>query len=103
MYGDDGVCRFVGWRGISAEYRAAVEGHCPWARGAMEAATILVEDVAADPAVAAFREVLGREGVRTLAFVPVTTDEGVAGKLMLYGREPGTLTAEHLAAARSAG
>src|SRR5262245_57636933 len=30
LFDEGGVARFVGWRGLSDGYRAAVEGHCPW-------------------------------------------------------------------------
>jgi hypothetical protein len=37
-FDDDGVMRFKAWRGLSAEYRNAVSGRSPWARGEMAAA-----------------------------------------------------------------
>jgi PAS domain S-box-containing protein len=44
-----------------------------------------------------------KEGIGTLAFIPLTTHEGVVGKLMLYESRPGALTPEKLGAARSVG
>ena len=31
LFDPDGVMRFKAWRGLSGTYRAAVEGHSPWA------------------------------------------------------------------------
>ena len=40
-----GVMRFVAWRGLSDDYRRAVEGHSPWARDAKDPQPIFIEDV----------------------------------------------------------
>ena len=92
LFQADGVCRFVGWRGLSADYRRAVEGHCPWAQGAREAEPIVVRDTARDAQLVAYRELLQREEIATLAFVPILDKHGVVGKLMLYGAAPGAIT-----------
>src|SRR5207249_9787706 len=71
LYQEDGVCRFVGWRGLSTEYRRAVEGHCPWKEGTSEAEPILVDDVGADAKLAPYAEILRREEIGALVFVPI--------------------------------
>jgi PAS domain S-box-containing protein len=91
LYQEDGVCRFVGWRGLSEEYRRAVEGHCPWKEGTPEADPILVGDVASDPSLDPYLGLFESEGIATLAFVPILTRAGVVGKLMLYGSSPGSI------------
>src|SRR5262245_52497246 len=83
LFQEDGVCRFVGWRGLSDAYRRAVEGHCPWKQDATEAEPILVEDVNADESLAPYRALFRREDIASLAFVPVVAKTGVVGKLML--------------------
>ncbi|MBL8745219.1 MAG: PAS domain S-box protein [Phycisphaerae bacterium] len=98
LFGDDGMCRFVGWRGVSETYRNAVDGHCPWRRHARDANIILVHDASTDPAIERFREVLRHEGIRSLAFIPVMTERGVAGKLVLYSSERGGIDASRVAA-----
>jgi PAS domain S-box-containing protein len=99
LFAEDGACRFVGWRGLSEEYRRAVEGHSPWKQDAAEAEPILVPDVAADASLAPLAEVLAREEIATLAFLPVMGKTGVVGKLMLYGARPGAITAAIVSAA----
>ena len=100
LFKEDGVCRFVGWRGLSDGYRRAVEGHCPWKKDASEAEPILVPDAASDASVAPYRALLGNEEIAALAFVPVMAKTGVVGKLMLYGRTPGSVTPAAVRAAR---
>ncbi|MFO0832446.1 MAG: EAL domain-containing protein [Phycisphaerales bacterium] len=99
LYNDSGVCSFVGARGLSEEYRAAVNGHCPWKRGERSANPIVVPDVHADAGLAGYAEVFAREGIRALAFIPVQVDTGVVGKLMLYASTAGGVTLSHLRAA----
>ncbi len=101
LHDEKGVCRFASWRGLSAKYRAAVEGHCPWAAGSREAQPIVVNDAASEESMAGFLDMFRREEIGSIAFVPIITDQGVQGKLMLYGRSPGEMTQAHIAAARS--
>jgi len=99
LHDAEGVCRFVGWQGLSAAYRAEVEGHCPWPKGTHGATSIRVHDAQTDPMTRAYVELMARERVRSLAFVPIMNDTGVIGKLMLYGSEAGSITPAHVAAA----
>ncbi len=92
VYGHDGVCRFVGSRGLSPAYCAAVEGHCPWSQHAMDAGTIVVNDVMNDAAVESFRELFVSEHIGSLAFVPLKTEKGVVGKIMLYDEDAGGIS-----------
>ncbi|MCX5689050.1 MAG: PAS domain S-box protein, partial [Planctomycetota bacterium] len=91
VFADDGICRFVSYRGLTSEYCRAVEGHCPWKQGAMDATPIVVEDTQADPDLAPYRELFARECIGSLAFIPLTTDQGVVGKIMLYADQAGGL------------
>src|SRR5262245_58768224 len=81
-YGDDPAMRFRAWRGLSDEYRAAVEGHSPWARDTRDAAPIDVPDVTADPALAPLLPVLRAEGIAALAFIPLISGTQLIGKFM---------------------
>src|SRR5262249_5976251 len=45
LFDDAGVMRFVDFRGLSEDYRKAVEGHSPWMRQAKDPQPIYVEDV----------------------------------------------------------
>src|SRR5689334_7719839 len=45
LFDGQGVMRFRAWRGLSADYRAAVEGHSPWRAGQPDPQPIVVADV----------------------------------------------------------
>jgi PAS domain S-box-containing protein len=92
VYAEDGVCRFVSFRGLSSEYCRTVEGHCPWKQGVMDAAPIVVGDIHADSTLASYTELFTREGIGSLAFIPLATDQGVVGKIMLYANQPGGIS-----------
>lgn len=79
-----GVMRFRAAHGLSAEYRAAVDGHSPWQAEAGCPEPILVDDVRTAPELAALRPVFERENVRSLAFLPLCGDGRLLGKFMLY-------------------
>jgi PAS domain S-box-containing protein len=84
LFDENGVMRFYAWRNLSAEYRAAVDGHSPWSRDSVDPQPIMVEDVLTDAALAALRSVITAEGIRALAFVPLVSHGEVLGKFMVY-------------------
>jgi signal transduction histidine kinase len=87
LFDADGVMRFKAWHGLSDGYRAAVQGHSPWAADARNVRPISVVDVAEDPSLEGLRETILREGIRALAFIPLERDR-LLGKFMLYGNLP---------------
>ena len=88
VFDPDGVMRFKSWRGLSPEYRQAVEGHTPWSPDDTDAEPILIPDVAGAPALAGLLPVLVAEGIKALAFVPLVNRRRVAGKFVLYYDKP---------------
>jgi PAS domain S-box-containing protein len=92
FFDEDGTIRFKAWRGLSAEYRAAVTGHTPWPKGTLRATPIVTPDVLAEESLRAFHEIFLREGIRSLGFVPLAFTSGVFGKLMLYYPKPNQCT-----------
>ena len=101
MFDDEGVVRFQAWRGLSTEYRDATTGHTPWPKGTRDAQPLIVKDVRSDESLRAYREVICREGIRALAFIPLVLGDGVFGKLMLYYPEPHNCAGDELAIAQS--
>jgi PAS domain S-box-containing protein len=89
LFDEDGVMRFVAWRGISDGYRAAVDGHSPWTRDTPDPRPITVPDAAADPSLGdALRATVLGEGIRALGFFPLLTQGRLLGKFMLYFDAP---------------
>lgn len=94
--GVTGVMRFVAWRGLSETYRRAVEGHSPWRLGERSAQPICIADTEVPGVAGDLAPVLLAEGIRALAFIPVTVDGGVAGKFMIYSDEPRSFSEREL-------
>jgi len=88
------VMRFVAWRGLSETYRRAVDGHSPWRPDTPHPQPLFVVDAERDESMAPYRPVFAAEGIRSLGFIPLVHDRRVIGKLMIYGAEPRTFTAE---------
>ena len=104
LFDAHGVMRFRAWRGLSDEYRAAVDGHSPWSPETIDAAPVLVEDVVSDPSLESLQPTFERESIRALAFVPLALGTRLLGKFMLYYEKPHSferweiLTAQAIAA-----
>jgi GAF domain-containing protein len=101
LFDDDGVMRFKAWRGLSAEYRRAVEGHTPWTPDSPDPVPIIVEDVTADPSLAPYLPTIEAEGIAAMAFIPLIYAGTIIGKFMLYRNEPGSLADEDLLCGRA--
>ena len=84
LFDDLGVMRFVAWRGISDEYRSAVEGHTPWRPGEEAALPITISDIEASSEAEDIKATIRGEGIGSLAFVPLTSAGAVVGKFMVY-------------------
>jgi PAS domain S-box-containing protein len=96
IFDDAGVMRFRAWRGLSDEYRRAVEGHSPWSRDAVAPEPVLVPDVEADETLAAYRQLFQGEGISSLAFIPLVTRGRLIGKFMVYYGEAHPYTSYEL-------
>lgn len=83
-----GVMRFMAARGLSDGYRKAVEGHTPWRPGDKDPEPIYVADIEAANEPESLKAVIRSEGIRALAFIPLTVNQAVVGKFMLYYETP---------------
>ncbi|HJQ27402.1 MAG TPA: PAS domain S-box protein [Blastocatellia bacterium] len=96
LFDPDGVMRFKGWRGLSDEYRKAVEGHSPWSRGTRDARPIFVTDVTQEASLGVLRETILGEGIRAMAFIPLVYQTRLLGKFMVYYDAPHEFPAEEV-------
>lgn len=81
---DDGLMRFIAWRGLSERYRAAVEGHSPWQRDERDPQIVCIQNVAEAAMEEQLRRVVQREGIAAMAFVPLRHQDRLIGKFMVY-------------------
>jgi PAS domain S-box-containing protein len=96
LFDEDGVIRPKASRGLSDQYLAAITGYSQWPRGTLGAHFLVVPDILADESVAALRDALRREEIRTLAFVPLALGAGVIGNFMLCYAEPHECTTDEV-------
>lgn len=87
----DGVMRFKAWRGLSAEYRRAVEGHSPWDRDADNPQPIIVADVEREPSLSSYAGLFRAHGIGALGFIPLVWEGRLIGKFMVYYPVPRVL------------
>jgi PAS domain S-box-containing protein len=78
------VMRFVGWRGLSDDYRAAVEGYSPWKPDDPNPQFVSIPDVDTADLDHELKAVIASEGIRAAAFIPLVSNGKLIGKLMTY-------------------
>ncbi len=101
-FDEAGVMRFVAWRNLSDDYRRAVDGHSPWDRSTVDAQPIAVDDVATNPALDDhLRATILAEGIRALAFIPLSDQGELLGKFMIYYDTPHAFAADELRLAQT--
>jgi PAS domain S-box-containing protein len=88
LFDPDGTMRFKAYRGLSATYRQAVEGHSPWTPSSVDPAPIVVPDVTTDEGLAPYLGIIEREKIAAMTFIPLVSLEHVIGKFMLYYPAP---------------
>lgn len=101
LFDSSGKMRFAAWRGLSDEYRRAVDGHSPWQKGETAAHPICIDNVATEALEPELRTALEREGIRALTFIPLTYENELLGKFMAYFDAPQPHRAETLRVAET--
>jgi len=86
------VMRFVAQRGLSDNYRRAVEGHSPWTRETRDPHPILVPDIDEAELDPSLKATVKAEGIAALAFIPLLAQGELVGKFMTYYRTPHVFT-----------
>ena len=90
----EGVMRFKASQGLSEEYRQKVEGHSPWTPGESDAQPVLIRDTKElDPTL---QPIVEQEGIRSLAFIPISYKGTLLGKFMLYFEQPHDFSPEEV-------
>ncbi|HEX4230231.1 MAG TPA: PAS domain S-box protein [Bryobacteraceae bacterium] len=101
IFDDDGILRLRAWRNLTPECRHALAGYTPWPQGTRNALPVPIPDVSVEEGLQAYRDILEREQIRALAFVPLTLDAGVLGSLVLHYAARNECTGDDLNMARA--
>lgn len=88
LFDADDVMRFAAWRGLSDEYRSAVDGHTPWRPENTDARPFGIADLERSDLDEGLKATIRREGIRALAFVPLIGTRRLIGKFMMYHDRP---------------
>ncbi|WP_037469956.1 PAS domain S-box protein [Sinorhizobium fredii] len=92
LFESTATMHFVAWRGLSSQYRGAVDGHSPWTAEEQDPEPIFLQDVAHAEALAALRPIIEAEGIAALGFIPLVADGRLIGKFMTYYDRPHVFT-----------
>ena len=88
LFDEAGVMRFVASRGLSEAYRRAVEGHTPWQADEKNPRPFGIADLEGAELTEELKSVIRREGIASLAFIPLVNEGRLIGKFMLYYGTP---------------
>jgi PAS domain S-box-containing protein len=96
LFDETDVMHFAAWRGLSAAYRAATDGHSPWTVDAQNPAPIAMDDLSSADLSESLRATILEEGIRSLAFIPLVSNGRLIGKFMIYYDTPHRFGADEL-------
>ena len=96
LFDDAGVMRFAAWRGLSDGYRRAVEGHSPWTRDVKDPQPLCIQNVEMADLSDSLEAIVKREGIGSLAFVPLMAKGVLIGKFVTYYEAPHAFSAAEL-------
>ncbi len=86
LFDDQNVMRFSSSRGLSDGYQQAVEGHSPWSATDKDPQPIFIKDIAETGESEELKNIIKKEGITAIAFIPLMANGALAGKFMTYHR-----------------
>lgn len=90
--------QFAAWRGLSEEYRRAIEGRVLWPSNDPEPQPACISDVErARDVDSSLRSLILAEGIRAFCFVPLVSAGKVIGRLVTYFNAPHSFSDSHIA------
>ena len=88
LFDADNVMRFAASRGLSQQYRDAVEGHSPWSATDRDPQPICISNVESSRLDEVLKATLKTERIAALSFIPLTIERRLIGKFMTYYDAP---------------
>lgn len=101
LFDQEGVMQFQAWRGLSDGYRQAVAGHSPWTPEERNPVPLMIGNIVESDIEPALRSRIEQEGIRSLAFIPLSFGGRLIGKFMVYFNEPRRLSGEEIGVAQA--
>lgn len=101
LHDHENVMRFKAWSKLSENYRRAVEGHSPWKSGDISPQPVFINDISKMEIDEQLRQIVTGEGISALAFIPITYENRLLGKFMIYYDSPHSFTLEEIRPAQT--
>ena len=92
LFNEAGEMQFVASRGLSNGYREAASGHSPWNQEEKRATPIGIDDVRFADIDETLKNAIIGEGILSLGFIPLISNEKLIGKMMIYFDQPHEFT-----------
>ena len=92
LFDETGVMRFVASRGLSEKYVEAVTGHSPWKPGETGAKPFGISNIDDSELDEELKATISAEGIASLGFIPLISNDSLSGKFMVYYDDPHEFT-----------
>ena len=96
LFDDHATMRFVAWRELSESYRTKTEGHSPWQPDEAAPDAICIPDIRKADLGQQLNAAIEKEGIGSLAFIPLISLGKLIGKFMVYFNAPHTFTTQEV-------
>jgi len=87
VQGENCPLKIVAWRNLSTAFRISMEGYSPWSTKELNHQLILIADAPAGLETKISQAIVS-EGIRALAFVPITFERRYLGRIAIYYNIP---------------
>ncbi len=101
LFDSEGRMRFRAWRNLSEPFRDGAERLCRFSVNDAPPAPFIVPDARKDLRYARFSKLFEEEGVRTFAFLPLSSGDRLLGLVMLFYRVNHTFSSREIELARA--
>ncbi len=92
---ENGVMRFVAWRGLSYRYREALDGYAPWAADEANPRPVCINTGGRADLPEPIRTIVEDEGISALSFIPLMSSDGrLSGEFTACYEAPHKFTRE---------
>jgi PAS domain S-box-containing protein len=87
-----GAMHFAAWRNLSQDYRKTAEALSPWSEDNASQRPVVIEDISAADFPVALKDMVMREGIEAIAFIPILQQGSPSGQFIAYYDRPRSLS-----------
>lgn len=103
LFDSDGRMHFKAYLNLSQKFMVTVDGHNPWNKDSKNPQPVLIPDALKDKSLSHVKKAIRAEGIKSLGFFPLLSNNYLIGKFTIYYNEPHHFTEEEVKLAQIIG